>query len=210
MGRLYLIWAALLLTATVVLASEPCVLPERCFRRPGHWVNVAKLGVATDLMYVRPAFFSAEPAYRRGAVCWVTGCVGRKLLVAERMLRERGYRLVVHDGYRPFRVTVDMWNWGVANGADLRLLAPPPLGSAHNKGAAVDVSLLSVAGNVVPLMPSKVDDLSASGVKKCDTEASATLAFCMKEAGFFRHPLEWWHFSCLECEKIEKIYDFVP
>lgn len=79
--------------------------------------------------------------------------------------------------------------------------APPP----HSTGAAVDVTLVDAAGETVE-MGSEIDELSARSHP--DYYANSThpdaerycahrelLKIVLFEAGFSRHPGEWWHFS---------------
>ncbi len=79
--------------------------------------------------------------------------------------------------------------------------APPP----HSTGAAVDLTLVDERGRVVN-MGSPFDeptersypDHFAGAVDEEGREAHANrqlLAKVMREAGFVRHPNEWWHFS---------------
>jgi zinc D-Ala-D-Ala dipeptidase len=79
---------------------------------------------------------------------------------------------------------------------------PPP----HSTGAAVDLTLVDAAGKTVD-MGSEIDELSARShpdyyVNSDLPEAHhyrthrQLLNAIMLEAGFCRHPGEWWHFSC--------------
>jgi zinc D-Ala-D-Ala dipeptidase len=80
-------------------------------------------------------------------------------------------------------------------------LMPPP----HSTGAAVDLTLVNVAGEPLD-MGSPIDEISPRSwpnyfAERAD-EASrqchrhrCTLAEAMSAAGFRQHPNEWWHFS---------------
>ncbi|QNI48568.1 M15 family metallopeptidase [Synechococcus sp. A15-60] len=82
---------------------------------------------------------------------------------------------------------------------------PPP----HSTGAAVDLTLADITGTVLP-MGGEIDAIGEESIP--DAHASAAeqdpsgdaalwhrrrclLHDVMKEAGFVRHPNEWWHFS---------------
>lgn len=78
---------------------------------------------------------------------------------------------------------------------------PPP----HSTGAAVDISLVNVAGEPIP-MGSPIDEISERSwpnyfADSADPEAQRfhhhrqLLNRAMAAAGFCRHPQEWWHFS---------------
>ena len=61
------------------------------------------------------------------------------LVRINRKLKQSGYGLLVHDGYRPWYVTKVFWD---ATPQDKKLfVADPSKGSRHNRGAAVDLSL---------------------------------------------------------------------
>nr|WP_017305966.1 M15 family metallopeptidase [Spirulina subsalsa] len=78
---------------------------------------------------------------------------------------------------------------------------PPP----HSTGAALDITLVDAQGNVVD-MGSEIDELSARShpdyYASAQTPPEQTyhqhrqlLHRIMTQAGFRRHPREWWHFS---------------
>lgn len=78
---------------------------------------------------------------------------------------------------------------------------PPP----HSTGAAIDITLLDATGKPVN-MGSAVDEISArsfpdhyqSAVEPQEQEyhrRRQLLFEAMQQAGFHRHPNEWWHFS---------------
>lgn len=185
-------------------------LPKTVDARPSEWVDIGARGIVVDLVYKRASFFSPVAAYPRSARAWATRCAASKLLVADALLRKRGYRLVICDAYRPFRVTIQMWNWTVKNRGDRALVAPPWLGSCHNRGAAVDAMVIALNDGSAEVLPSAVDDLRVATAGSKPTAASQALSACMKAAGMSRHPLEWWHFYCAECGRAEKIYNFSP
>lgn len=79
--------------------------------------------------------------------------------------------------------------------------APPP----HSTGAAVDVTLLDYSGQVVD-MGSAIDEISPRSYPDHFAESQnpseqgyhqnrQLLNRVMTDAGFTRHPNEWWHFS---------------
>ncbi len=78
---------------------------------------------------------------------------------------------------------------------------PPP----HSTGAAIDVTLVDGAGLPVD-MGSAIDEISprsypnyfadqTGGLERQYHQHRQLLAQVMAEAGFYRHPNEWWHFS---------------
>ena len=71
----------------------------------------------------------------------------------ERELAREGLGLKLFDGYRPYRVTVRMWK--PIRNPDF--VADPAKGSRHNRGAAVDLTLIDLrTGRELP-MPTGYD-----------------------------------------------------
>ena len=120
----------------------------------------------------------------------------KKLIAANNEFKKFGYRLKIFDGYRPLSVQKIMWD--LVHNEDF--IAPPSRGSVHNRGAAVDVTLIDENGNEVE-MPSGFDDFSEkAGIYFASTSQNAIknrefLAEIMEKNGFNRIESEWWHFA---------------
>ena len=64
------------------------------------------------------------------------------LVRVQHSLAEQGYGLLVHDAYRPWYVTKIFWD---ATPVDKRtFVADPAVGSRHNRGCAVDLTLYTL------------------------------------------------------------------
>jgi D-alanyl-D-alanine dipeptidase len=123
----------------------------------------------------------------------------------ERELAREGLGLKLFDGYRPYRVTVRMWK--PIRNPDF--VADPAKGSRHNRGAAVDLTLIDLrTGRELP-MPTGYDaftpkarqdynDLPAEAIAN-----RARLRDVMTRHGFDPLPSEWWHFDFRGWEKFE-------
>jgi len=123
----------------------------------------------------------------------------------ERELARDGLGLKLFDGYRPYRVTVRMWK--PIRNPDF--VADPAKGSRHNRGAAVDLTLIDLrTGRELP-MPTGYDaftprarqdfnDLPADAIAN-----RARLREAMQRHGFDPLPSEWWHFDFHGWEKFE-------
>ncbi|HXH40261.1 MAG TPA: M15 family metallopeptidase [Thermoanaerobaculia bacterium] len=123
----------------------------------------------------------------------------------ERELARQGLGLKIFDGYRPYRVTVRMWK--PIRNPDF--VADPAKGSRHNRGAAVDLTLIDLhTGRELP-MPTGYDDFTPRARQDfSDLPAEAianraTLRDVMKRHGFEPLPSEWWHFDFRGWEKFE-------
>jgi D-alanyl-D-alanine dipeptidase len=112
-------------------------------------------------------------------------------------LNKSGLGLKVYDAYRPYQVTKKMWK--VVH--DERYTANPAKGSGHNRGAAVDVTLINIStGEELP-MPTAFDEFSEKahhGYNNLPREVldnRALLKTTMEKFGFVSLNTEWWHYS---------------
>lgn len=111
-------------------------------------------------------------------------------------LRARGLQLKVFDAYRP--ASVQKILWGVV--PDGRYVADPKIGSIHNRGMAVDVTLVDLRGGEIP-MPTGYDEFSEKAHRdymELSAEAlrnRAILRAAMEAEGFNGIPTEWWHYD---------------
>ena len=121
------------------------------------------------------------------------------LVRANRALRPLGFGLLVHDAYRPWYVTKMFWD---ATPPDTRwLVADPRLGSRHNRGAAVDLTLYDLATLRPVEMPSTYDESTDRAYADYPGGTSrqrwhrAVLRRAMEAQGFSVNGHEWWHFD---------------
>lgn len=157
--------------------------------------------VILDVRYATSNNFLKKPVYPVAAV-YLKKTVAQKLKIAADDLRTKGYRLIIFDGYRPLSVQKQMW----VIMPDSRYVANPSHGSMHNRGGAVDLTLVKLNGEDIE-MPSEYDDFSpkAHHNNKMATPASIKNANVLKEAmeksGFKSIATEWWHYQDPESKK---------
>lgn len=120
----------------------------------------------------------------------------RHLKAVQQRLRKRGMGLKVFDGYRPHRVQFRFWELV----PDPRYVADPKKGSRHNRGAAVDVTLVDLAGNELP-MPTEYDDFTEKAhhdyvrLRPDRRTNRQILRDAMLAEGFEPLATEWWHYD---------------
>jgi len=156
-----------------------------------------------DLRYATEDNFLKRKVYPDGARCLLLPESAERLKKAADVLREQGYRLKVFDCYRPRAVQWEMWKILPKPG----YVANPRYGSNHNKGGAVDLTLVTLDGQEVE-MPTPFDSFSreAHHGYKGGTEASRKhreiLRKAMEGAGFKRNQMEWWHYDLPNAKKL--------
>ena len=112
-------------------------------------------------------------------------------------LKEKGLGIKIWDAYRPYRTTVRFWKLI----HDERFVANPSKGSGHNRGTAVDLTLVDLKTGKEMEMPTPFDDFTAAafhGAKNIDdlrTRNRELLRTTMEKYGFVPLETEWWHYS---------------
>jgi zinc D-Ala-D-Ala dipeptidase len=151
-----------------------------------------------DVRYARSDNFLRTPVYPEARV-FLQRAVAEALVQTNQALREQGYGLVLFDGYRPWYVTKLFW---LATPAEQReFVADPDVGSRHNRGTAVDVTLYHLATGAAVEMPSDYDEFSErahpdyTGGSPEARAARDLLRRTMEAAGFSVYAFEWWHYD---------------
>lgn len=98
-------------------------------------------GLLYDVRYATAQNFASRILYASDEL-WARDGTARALYIADSLARDRGLRLKVFDAYRPISVQRIMW----AIMPDERYVANPAMGSRHNRGAAVDITLCDSTG----------------------------------------------------------------
>jgi len=112
-------------------------------------------------------------------------------------LRGKGLGIKIWDAYRPYRTTVRFWKLI----HDERFVANPSKGSGHNRGTAVDLTLVDLKTGLELEMPTSFDDFStaafhgAANVDVMRTRNRSLLKTTMEKFGFVALETEWWHYS---------------
>lgn len=167
-------------------------------------VDVTKLipSIALDIRYATADNFTGQPVYP-AARCYLRRDVAQRLAAAQAALQARGLGLKVFDCYRPFGIQKRFWEL-VPNenyvAKPVEKDGRPFQGSKHNRGAAVDLTLIDAAGREL-VMPTGYDDFSEKAGRAYagnSPEAQAnmkTLEDAMVAQGFAPLASEWWHFD---------------
>jgi len=123
----------------------------------------------------------------------------RRLAQVQSKLQEQNLGLLIWDAYRPLSLQKVMWDMV----GDDRYISNPKTGSRHNRGCAVDCTLIDSNKNQC-LMPTKYGDFSEHAHRDyMDIPAESMqnrqiLQDAMVEQGFIPLHEEWWHFDAPE------------
>ena len=200
-------FAFLLACAT---ATTPHVLDERAYERSVasnpelRLVDLQTLNIPLDIRYATPNNFMKRTLYPV-AKAYLRAPAAQALAGVQSELAQRGLGIKVFDGYRPYSVTVAMWE--PIQNPDY--VADPKKGSRHNRGAAVDLTLIDLKTGAELAMPTPYDDFTPRARQDfndlpADALANrALLRDVMVKHGFDPLPSEWWHFDFRGWEKFD-------
>lgn len=152
--------------------------------------------ILLDIRYATSQNIMHRPVYSQ-ARAFLRLPAARALEAVEEELKPLGYGLKVYDGYRPYRVTVAFWE----RYHDSTFVASPYTGSRHNRGCAVDLTLVDLrTGKELP-MPTPFDSFDKQAAAAYPDlpenvlKNRALLQDVMRKHGFQTLPSEWWHFD---------------
>jgi D-alanyl-D-alanine dipeptidase len=184
---------ASLLILQAAIAAEPADLLD---------VQSINPRIRIDLRYATADNFVGKSMYRTSK-CFLRREVAERLSQVQADLELLGLGLKIWDGYRPLSVQKEFWKLV----PDERYVASPVKGSRHNRGAAVDVTLVDRDGKELE-MPTKFDNFTedAGAFAPCNERAAENrklLQRLMTSHGFEILPTEWWHFDAAGWQKYD-------
>ncbi|RYD06105.1 hypothetical protein N752_06135 [Desulforamulus aquiferis] len=148
-----------------------------------------------DLKYATTDNFTGKKIYSQD-ICLIHRNTAQKLISAHKEFKQLGYRIKIYDAYRPYSAQRILYDAA----ENKSFLADPEKGSNHNRGAAVDITLVDEKGDELP-MPSMFDEFSKkSRIDYYNTTRELInnrelLGRVMVKHGFKRIGNEWWHFD---------------
>jgi beta-N-acetylhexosaminidase/D-alanyl-D-alanine dipeptidase len=166
--------------------------------------------IKLDIRYATRDNFTGQAVYPSGK-CFLRRAVAQRVVAAQKILQEQGLGLKIYDCYRPFNVQKRFWEIMPVEGFVAKPVEEngrPVQGSKHNRGAAVDLTLIDAQGNELE-MPTPFDDFSEKAGRAYpgnSLKASANmkkLEATLAAQGFTPLPTEWWHFDGPGWERYE-------
>jgi len=161
-------------------------------------------GIVLDIRYATKNNFMKQVMYRQ-AKAFARRPLAAQLEKIQAELKTFGYGLKIYDAYRPYAITVAFYQ----KASNKAFVANPKSGSKHNRGCAVDLSLISLKTGKELEMPTPYDSfapeasptytaLSPEVLKNRDF-----LIAIMHKHGFRVIHNEWWHFDFIGWQKYE-------
>lgn len=149
-----------------------------------------------ELIYATPDNFTHTPLYPPASTTFLRKPAALALQKIQEDLKKRRLALKIWDAYRPYSATLKMWELV----HDERYVANPSKGSGHNKGIAVDLTIVSLNTGRELNMGTGFDNFTDSAhhdFKKLSDEVIANrslLREIMTSNGFTPLETEWWHY----------------
>jgi D-alanyl-D-alanine dipeptidase len=163
-------------------------------------------GIVYDLRYATTNNFMHRLMYpEKTKITFMRRPAAEALQKVQKELNENGLGLKIFDAYRPFSVTVKFWELV----HDERYVANPSKGSGHNRGIAVDLTLINLKTGKELNMGTGFDNFSDSAHQTFTNlseeilQNRGLLKSTMEKYGFKALDTEWWHFFLVNGSKFE-------
>jgi zinc D-Ala-D-Ala dipeptidase len=153
-----------------------------------------------DIKYATKDNFTKEIIYSNNR-CYLLEHVAMALRSASEEFNKLGYTIKIWDGYRPLKAQYIFWKLV----PDERYVADPEKGSRHNRGCAIDLTLVDNNGKELD-MGTEFDDFTQKAdrsFKDLPQEVLKNrklLQEIMEKNNFIGWENEWWHFDFVDWE----------
>ncbi len=151
---------------------------------------VLDIRYATENNFLKKTFYKEAKAFARLPVV-------KALAQAQTELNAQGIGIKIYDGYRPYAITVQFYEAK----PDSMYVASPWSGSKHNRGCALDMTLVDLKTGNELAMPTPYDTdtkeswADAPVKDKKILKNRELMKAVMKKYGFTIDPSEWWHYN---------------
>lgn len=156
---------------------------------------VFEMKYATDDNFLKSKVYDCAECYLRLKTI-------KALLNANEKFKKKGYRIKIFDCYRPLDIQKKMWKI-VSNP---KYVADPKKGSIHNRGGAVDITLVDLKGKELDMgTPFDYFGVEAShNYQSLSNEVKRNrklLRKIMTKNDFVAFESEWWHYNLKNSNK---------
>ncbi len=159
-------------------------------------------GIVLDIRYATTNNFTKEKIYNLHRA-YARRPVAEALKKIQADLKMQGLGLKIFDGYRPYSATVMFYE----TYHDTTYVASPYKGSRHNRGCALDLTVISLKTGEELKMPTEFDSFKKEAWPSSPVSDPAirknrkTLIDAMEKHGFKVNSSEWWHFDFVGWQK---------
>lgn len=153
-------------------------------------------GIALDIRYATTNNFTHKVMYPQ-ARAFARLPVVMALKQVQDELKTKGLGLKIYDAYRPYAITVKFYE----TARDTNFVADPRKGSKHNRGCAIDLSVIDLKTGKELDMPTGFDSFSKKAAPNYpdltpkQIENRELLKNAMQAHGFHVIATEWWHYD---------------
>ena len=157
-----------------------------------------------DIRYATTHNFTGKKIYNLSKA-YARRPVAEALKKAQAEFKTLGVVVKMHDAYRPYSATVKFYE----EYHDTTYVASPYRGSRHNRGCALDMTLVDLKTKKELKMPTEYDSFSKEAwpttpVKDPQIKKNRDLIIgVMERNGFKVNASEWWHFDFVGWKKYE-------
>lgn len=167
-------------------------------------IEAAIPGIALDIRYATNNNFTGKQIYKQ-AKAFARQPVVQALKQVQDELKTKGLGLKIYDAYRPYNITVKFYE--IAK--DTTFVADPRKGSRHNRGCAIDLTLIDLKTGKELDMPTAYDSFNKEAAADYPNIPPGKifnrklLRRVMERNGFKIYPSEWWHFDFVGWEQFD-------
>lgn len=190
-------------------------------------VQKADPTIRVELKYATDDNFMKKKVYQELQRAYLQKETVQKLVAAHQFLKENhpGYRFLIYDAARPNSVQYHLWNrldeMGIAKEDKTKYVADPKIGSNHNFGCAVDLTVVDDHGKPLdmgtpfdffgPLAYPRAEQemLKKGKLTQKQVDNREILRSAMKKAGFIVNTTEWWHFDSMSKAQARARYGMI-
>ena len=161
-------------------------------------------GIVLDIRYATSNNFTGEKIYNLSKA-YARRPVADALKKIQADLKQQGLGIKIFDAYRPYKATVKFYE--VYH--DTTYVASPYRGSRHNRGCALDLTVINLKTGEELEMPTGFDSFKKEAWPTTPVDDPhirknrSLLINAMEKHGFKVNSSEWWHFDFIGWKKYE-------
>lgn len=152
--------------------------------------------IKLDIRYATKNNFMRQVMYKQ-ARAFARKPVVESIKKVQAELNKKGLGLKIFDGYRPFKITVEFYK----KASDKNFVANPAKGSKHNRGCALDLTIINLKTGKEVEMATPYDSFSKAAAANYEPVSEVVrknreyLISVMKKNKLNVLDNEWWHYD---------------